>query len=654
MFVSKILPINRSNQVNFGRKLTKEEEFDYKNNAIRPALDYLGTEEVAMIVHGTCFPEAKGRDLGVGSPYGSVAAQFMPFKMLHGFNSDQLGPTGVIRNAQNFSPYKSTVSTRNYLFIDFEQLKDNKYGRILSEDDIAPIFNKTVENSNNYAYSDFPEAFANAKYCLKIANSNFKQKLAQDPSKIDANILKLNEEFESFKKEKGDVIFKDALFDVLSDINETTNFNKWSDLDKNLISLLSNRDKKAIERYNRVLHRSREDYEAYIFGQFLIDKQIKENTKLRKDFGYKYINDFLVGFASSDQWANQDLFLTDYRMGCPYGGKGNGPQTWNIPVLDPKKLFNEDGSVGPAGLYLKKKLDDALDNFDNVRIDHALGLVDPYVYDEKTVGDSGESINMYRFRGDNISRIPHLDPAGNYKRILPEIILPTLKEHGLSSDSPVWEDLVCETEIFNDIYHRQYNLPGISQLEYMRGEQIAHPENWGLIGSHDSIPANEMIKRDWTKNSEAWNIFYLAGLLNSNPARAEKRNAYCEKIANNDSERIKAKFAELFLTCKKVQISFADFFGLDKVYNLGGSENTTNWKLRLNSNYEDSYYKNLASEKPTALNMPEILKLAVQAKADQNNIKFAQQAKVDPVDANPEKVDRILDNLDKYEKILKE
>ena len=66
-----------------------------------------------------------------------------------------------------------------------------------------------------------------------------------------------------------------------------------------------------------------------------LDKQIKENTKLRKELGFKYISDFLVGVSKSDEWANQDIFLKDYEMGCPYGGKF-GPQLWKLPVLDPK------------------------------------------------------------------------------------------------------------------------------------------------------------------------------------------------------------------------------------------------------------------------------------------------------------------------------
>ncbi len=154
--------------------MTKEEEISYKNEAIEPALKYLGTEEVAMIIHGSCFPENKTKDSGCGSPYGNTALQMIPFKKLHGFNSDQLGPVGVIRNANHYSPYESTISTRNYLFIDFEQLKGDNYANILSDKDLDNGLNETFLTKDNYTYTNFSEAFANSKYLLKIANINVK------------------------------------------------------------------------------------------------------------------------------------------------------------------------------------------------------------------------------------------------------------------------------------------------------------------------------------------------------------------------------------------------------------------------------------------------------------------------------------------------
>lgn len=643
MLVSKISNSNRTTFL-FGRKLRKDEEQDYREKALQPAFDYLGTEEVAMIVHGTSYPE-KAQDLGVGSPYGKAAAKFIPFEILHGFNSNQLGPIGVIRDAQHISPYKSTVSTRNYLFTDLNDLTTDKYANVLSQSDIDSMIDYTDDNGKDYAYSDFPEAFSNYKYLMKIANKNFKQKLANN----DPMAQKLNEEFVQFKKEKGVDIYQDALFDVLTNEYKTMDFNKWSELDKNLIQELKNQNPKAIDRYKKITTRSKDDFETYIFGQFILDKQIKENTKLRKDLNFKYISDLLVGFSKSDEWSHQDLFLKNWRMGCPNGGE-YGPQLWNIPVLDPKKLFNDDGSLGDAGLYMKKKLDASLDNFENVRIDHALGLIDPYIYDKNSVNGNDFS----HFRANNISYMPDIDPDGSYKKVLNKIILPTLAEHGIDKDYPVWEDLCTDTQTFNEIYHEKNHLPGITQLEYMRAENSQDDGDWGLVGSHDSDPATKMIKKDWVKDHDAWNIFYLAGFLNSNPKRAKYRDSFCKQIAENDSDRIKAKFAELFLTCKKIQISFADFFGIDKTYNEGGKENDTNWKLRLNKDYEDSYYKNLSSERPTALNMPEILKIAVQAKADMNALKEAQRTGKEPQENNSPEVENILNNLDKYEKILKE
>lgn len=648
----KIYGINSVNTRNIGfeRKLTKQEEVDYKNNAIQPALNYLGTEEVAMILHGTCYPEAK-KDIGVGSPYGKVASQLIPFEILHGFNSNQLGPVGVINNVQQISPYKSTVSTRNYLFLDFSELTKDKYANILPEEALE-VFNKPNQKKHNYAYSDFNEAFANYEYCIKLALNNFEQKVKEK----DPTALEMAEDYSDFKYNKGQSLQNEAIFNILAKNYGTDDFSTWKEIDRNLATATETRNAEQIKRLVQIAQRSHNDIETYKFGQFLIEKQVKENTNLRKDLGFKYISDFLVGVSKSDEWANQDIFLKDYRMGCPYGGE-YGPQLWNLPVLDPKKLFNSDGSIGPAGKFLKEKLNFALDNFDNVRIDHALGLIDPYIYDKNSIKIIDKKLDMKRFRGDNISNMPEIDPNGNFKRVLNEIILPTMEEHGLYKNDPVWEDLVTETPTFNEIYHHKNHIPGITQLEYRRGENYRHTQNWGLVGSHDSEPATQMIKKDWVRNGDAWNIFYLAGLLNSNPKRASQRDAFCEKIDRNDMDRIKAKFAELFLTCKKVQISFADFFGIDKRYNVAGEENNSNWKLRLNKDYEDSYYENLASEKPTALNMPEILKMAVQAKADFVNVHKAHKQGLndDEISAdNPIKVQNILDNLTKYENILKE
>lgn len=611
----------------FCRKLTKEEEIDYKKNAIEPALNYLGTKEIAMIIHGTSYPETT-YDIGVGSPYGKVAAQLIPFEILHGFNSNQLGPIGELNSIKDHSPYQSSIGTKNYLFINFEELTGDKYANILDTKDITDIIPKTKSTDNNYAYSNFHEAFANYSYLIKKATENFDKKIKEE----NPQALKLLDEYIFFMQEHPN-INNYGLFSVLTKNYGTDKFEKWDDIDKNLISKVKNGESYAIDRKHQLQKRSKDELKEYSFGQFLIDKQIKENTLLRNNLNFKYISDMLVGFSPADEWIHQDLFLKNYRLGCPYGGPDGGIQKWDLPVLNPKKLFNEDGTLAKGGIYLKSKLEDALTNFDNVRIDHALGLVDPYIYEK-----NGN-------RRGNISEMTDIDPEGNYKKILGNIILPTLQEHGLDKNSPVWEDLVTETPDFMRIYHQEFNLPGITQLEYRKAQDTQDTENWSLIGSHDSDPANLMIKKDWVRKNEAWNPMYLAGVLNANKNSEE----YCKKIDQDDKERVKAKFAELFMMCKKIQISFADFFGIEKTYNQGGNDkNPNNWKLRLDEDFENKYYENLSSKNPTAINMPEVLKLAVQGKSDMNKATNTFSYYSD------DEVQNIIDNLQHFEKILKE
>ena len=247
----QIAKITSTNQYNFcfQRRLKPDEEKDYRQNALQPAFDYLGTQEVAMILHGTCYPEAE-KDLGVGSPYGKVAAQLLPFEMLHGFNSNQLGPVGVIGNAQAISPYKSTVSTRNYLFLDLQELTTDKYAKILSKEDIDSVFEVSKSTGENYAYSKFPDAFANYDYCIKKAYRNFIDKscFAFDGA------LELHKEYKDYKEKNASSLYKEALFNVLAKTYGTDDFEKWDELDANLLTRLAKKDPEASVRYKKIIN----------------------------------------------------------------------------------------------------------------------------------------------------------------------------------------------------------------------------------------------------------------------------------------------------------------------------------------------------------------------------------------------------------------
>ena len=96
---------------------------------------------------------------------------------------------------------------------------------------------------------------------------------------------------------------------------------------------------------------------------------------------------------------------------------------------------------------------------ENVRIDHAIGLVDPFVYDKSTIKFEDGNFRSDLLKSGRISDLG-LDPQGNYRQILEKIILPVMKEKDLEPENAVWEDLGWQTDIFKDVYKNKLHLPG--------------------------------------------------------------------------------------------------------------------------------------------------------------------------------------------------
>ena len=504
------------------------------------------------------------------------------------------------------------------MFIDAKKLTKPEYAEILSNETFDNITDLNRVKGQNYNQANFLEAFENMDIALEEAYTTFKQKLRdKDPAAIA-----LNKEFSQFKEKSSDWLVKDGIFKVLSKMNGTDDFKEWENqLDADLILRLNKGDRVAVKRYNQIVNRSKDKIEKNSFTQFLIDKQIRENKEFRDENNFTYINDLLVGCSKADVWANREAFLDGYAIGCKYGGKENRPQAWDLPVLNPKRLFKQDGSLDVAGEFLKKKLLSALEYCETVRIDHAMGLVDPWIYETNSLYTSNGVVRS--IKGDYISNMPHIDPDGNYRNIIEKIVLPTLEEKGVKTGDVVWEDLGDRTAVFNEIYYNKFHLPGIKQLEWDKGESAQYQDT-SLISSHDSPPTRMM-------NLGAWDKEYLVGYLMADPAKRDEQAQFRQTINTNPLELIKAKFVDLFRSSKNIQMSFADFFAIDKRYNVPGEMNNTNWKLRMNNHYMDTYYKNLSSENPTAPNIPELLAKAVQAKVD---MAVAKKNDKNPQEAN--------------------
>ena len=642
MKVSFLQNQNYQSAPTFQRRLRDDEKPEFEKT-MNEAFDYLGVNNRALIVHGSSFPSDKalhqqnispqyylakmnGKNPYIGSPY--LAKDFTDFVKMNGFNAIQLGPNGKL-NKRDSSPYHASVFAKNELFLNFEYLKKDAYANILSDKDFKDIDIMKKRNRGNYDMADFDEAKAISKMLTKRAYNNFKtQVLAGNPK-----ALALNDEFAHFKNQNDYWLEKDSVFRLFSDIHGSDNFEKWdNELDKNIVSLINQGDKAAITRYYQVKNkpRSAKKIDEYKFIQFLVDKQEKEDKVQRGQNGIKYIGDLLVGFSYADEWANPDAFLKDWRVGCPNGGKNGGPQLWNIAVLNPSTLFNEDGSLGVSGQLLKNKIERTLDGVENIRVDHVMWLVDPYIYKSSAVRDDGTIDVSNR---SYLSHMPDIDPDGNYPKIMHKILLPTLREHGIDPKDVVWEDLGSQSQKFQDVFYggkyfdeidgqqvvKEFDDEKMTGIMYSKGnkmEGIQGPR-YSFMATHDNEPSAQLLQQDWIYSNEGWNPMYLAGYLIPpyNEEQAKKSAKFCQEIEQNQETRLKAKYAELFRGTPNIQVMFSDFFGIDKTYNVGGQDNNENWKLRLNPNYEETYHKSIVTGEEPVMNMPELLSIAVNSKA---------------------------------------
>ncbi|MCM1265566.1 MAG: 4-alpha-glucanotransferase [Candidatus Gastranaerophilales bacterium] len=655
------------NSTSFQRHLRDDEKPEF-SKTMNEAFDYLGLDNRALIIHGSSFPSKASQNLRgfssdyslsvmngknpyIGSPY--FAKDFIDFAKMNGFNAIQLGPTGKLNKRDN-SPYHASIFAKNELFLSYDELKTDNYANILSNKDLRDIKIIKKKYHNNYEMSDFDEAQTISKIVTHKAYTNFKTKLADG----DVNAKKLNNEFIQFKLDNRDWLDKDCTFRLFSDIHGTDNFEKWdNELDKTLITRIAKGDEAAAARYNQVktLPGNREKTEEYKFVQFLVDKQEKEDKELRAKEGMKYIGDLLVGYSYADEWSNPDAFLKDWRVGCPDGGKNNGPQLWNIAVLNPKTLFNEDGSLGTSGKVLKRKIERTIDGVENVRVDNVMGLVDPYIYKSSAVKKDG----TIDYSDRNFLSYTGVDPKHNYSKIMHDILLPTLREHGINPKDVVWEDLGAQSDTFRDVFYNGKYEGQVFEDEKLQGIMYAkgckmeneRGSRYSFLSTHDNEPTAHLLEQSWIYGNEGWNPMYLAGYLKPpyNEENAKKSSEFCKEIEQNPQTRLKAKYAELFRGTSNIQLTFADLFGIDKTYNVAGQEVKDNWKLKLNSNYEDTYYASCISEDKPVMNMPELLGIAVGSKAGMAIAKKEQTEE----EVNRE-VSDLQARLSHWEKVLRE
>lgn len=589
---------------------------------IRKALKALDKKNIAFIMHNSSFPSAENQNTGFGSINTDGGREFIEYAS-DLFDAIQLGPAGKTKSCDS-SPYTGTIFSGNPLFINLQELTTNKWHKILSETTYYDIVSnnpnqKTNKTAYSYVYKKYNEALQEAWY-------NFKS----NPDK------KLEKEFKSFKSENNFWLDKDSLYEALSIEHGNDYWPIWgSETDKNLFNPQSIEQKmEYAKRIEEIEKKYSDEIELYKFTQFVISKQNEDTRNFAKKHDIKMIADRQVAFSDRDTWAYQSLFLKGWCLGCPPDYFSEDGQAWGFPVMDPERMYNADGSLDEGGQLLKnlyKKM--FKENPGGVRIDHIVGLIDPWVYKagKKPKIEEGagrlysspehEELSKYAIAksedlntevtADKEKRVKTLtkDQIKDYGRLIEKIVIAAAKEEGLDKDAIVCEDLGTLTTPVAAVM-KAFELQGMKLTQFTEPDKPEDPYRcknidkrcWAMVGTHD----NEPIKMWADKNIHTHEGYLHAkNLVEDLFKDADNKDDIIVKLTKDAEFLAQTKLVELFACeAENIQIFFTDYFNIYDVYNRPGTSGDANWSLRLPDNYKEL----------KAINLANILKLAILAR----------------------------------------
>lgn len=589
---------------------------------IKKALKTLGKKNFAFIMHNGSFPSAENQNTGFGSINTDGGKEFIEYASGI-FDAIQLGPAGKTKSCDS-SPYTGTIFSGNPLFINLLDLTTKKWGCILSETTYYDIVSnnpnqKTNKTSYSYVYKKYSEA-------MQEAWNNFKS----NPDK------KLEKEFKEFKSENDFWLDKDSLYEALSIEHGNDYWPLWnSETDKNLFNPQSIEQKMEFaKRIEEIEKKYSDEIELYKFTQFVINKQNEETREFAKKHDIKMIADRQVAFSDRDTWAYQSLFLKGWCLGCPPDYFSEDGQAWGFPVMDPERMYNADGSLDEGGQLLKnlyKKM--FKENPGGVRIDHIVGLIDPWVYKagkkpkiEEGAGrlySSPEHPELSKYAiakledlnqdvtADKEKRVKTLtkEQIKAYGRLIEKIVIAAAKEEGLDKDSIVCEDLGTLTNPVASVMSG-FGLQGMKLTQFTEPDKPEDPYRccnidkrcWAMVGTHD----NEPIKMWADKNIHTHEGYLHAkNLVDDLFKDADNKDDIIVRLTDDAEFLAQTKLVELFASdAENIQIFFTDYFNIYDVYNKPGTSGDSNWSLRLPDNYTELKSINLAN----------ILKLAILAR----------------------------------------
>ncbi len=603
MKILPVLGVEKNDNVQFKRKPTAT-EYKHYIPVIKEGLSVLN-KELGFIIHNSSVPSKPKFNMGIGTLLRKFSeSAFIPFLAFNGFSTIQQEPN-YIRRETDPSPYDPLSTSKNIYMIPLENLATTEYGNLLKIEDLKKLHNENEERV------DYKSIYKQYNMVLKIAHNRIYENLGDNLT----NRAELLKEFEGFKARKQEELIPNALYEILAALHGDEDWKNWPEEDKYLYD-----SHKFSQRKELLIKYNENAIDFHMFKQWIVEREIARANKENERMGIKIIADTPIAFTPAEEWMNKDLFLDGFALGCPPDYFSKDGQRWGFAVLDPKKVFNKDGSLGKGGEFLKKRYEAIFEaSPGGVRIDHLIGLIDPFVYTKTEPMTENNSGRIYTSPHKAIFKDYGRYTDADFTAIFDKIIFPAAEKFGISRDKIICEDLGAQTPPVKRVIEK-LGLTGLTVTQFGYSGFDAPERNVIMLGAHDNQSFIEHTENFFARSSqlgEGRNAFiHKTHILGSDTVTPnEDVNMYREELRNDKKKFMAASFAELFTSpAKKVQIFFTDFFGIGKTYNVPGTKKDC-WTLRLGSNYEELYYDNL--RKGIAVNLPEAIARAIRQKGEE-------------------------------------
>lgn len=303
-----------------------------------------------------------------------------------------------------------------------------------------------------------------------------------------------------------------------------------------------------------------------------------------------------------------DLFLKGYTLGAPADSFSPKPQNWHFKIFDPKQLFDSKGNLGPAGKVWYELVDRILESAKGgLRIDHYIGLVNPFVLSETNPSDCGR---LYSSPNHPVLGKYAKKKIDDFARITQKIILPCLKKHHLTARDIYAEDIGARPEQL-DLVMKKCGLGCMLIAQFVDPTDWQHlyhlskakPRDIAVLDTHDA-PSIQSFFQAMPPDKRAQFAWMLANDLRFN---------YTEDLCQVP-QLVRMMWGALLASpAERVQAFFTSWTGQAGRYNI--PEKTNQWRLRCVTDFEQLYFENLA--KGMAYNPLDAIALAIYARGDQ-------------------------------------